>query len=93
MADVPQTVDNVPVKSAWLSKINWTQAVAGAAMVVTFVSGGQLNIDASQQAAIIVVIGVVSQVITWVWRTWFNNTVSPAVVNNATVTRSPSEAA
>lgn len=70
----------VPTKSAWLSKINWTQGVSSLAMVLTLVSGGKLNLTADQQTAIIVTIGVVGDIATWVIKTWFTPTVTPASV-------------
>lgn len=70
-----QTVATVPVTSAWSSKINWTQAVSGAAMVLTLVSGGKVGLTADQQAAIVVTIGVIGNVITWICKTWFTNSV------------------
>jgi hypothetical protein len=70
----------VPTKSAWLSKINWTQGVSSFAMVLTLVSGGTLNLTADQQTAMIVTIGVVGDITTWVIKTWFTPTVTPASV-------------
>jgi hypothetical protein len=70
----------VPTKSAWLSKINWTQGVSSFAMVLTLVSGGTLNLNADQQTAIIVTVGVVGDIATWVIKTWFTPTVTPASV-------------
>ncbi|MFZ3308924.1 MAG: hypothetical protein WBD53_08075 [Xanthobacteraceae bacterium] len=70
----------VPTKSAWLSKINWTQGVSSVAMVLTLVSGGKLNLTADQQVAIVVTIGIVGDVATWVIKTWFTPTVTPASV-------------
>lgn len=70
----------VPTKSAWLSKINWTQGVSSFAMLLTLVSGGKLNLTADQQTAMIVTIGVVGDVATWVIKTWFTPTVTPASV-------------
>jgi hypothetical protein len=79
MADpTTPTTAVVPVKSAWASKINWTQSVAAIAMIATLVSGGKLNITADQQVSIVVTIGVFSNVITWILRTWFNGSVNPA---------------
>ena len=80
MADTPTQV-TVPVQSAWLSKINWTQAVQAVAMMLVWLSGGALNIDANQQAAIIVVIGVVGNIVTWIMKTWFTTTVTPQSVS------------
>ena len=68
----------VPIKSAWYSKINWTQAVATSAMVLTLVSGGKMNITLEEQAAIVTTIGVIGGIVTWVCRTWFNGSVSPS---------------
>lgn len=68
----------VSIKSSWYSKINWVQAVSGAAMIATLVSGGKFNITPDQQVAIVTTIGVVNGLVTWVLRTWFNGTVSPA---------------
>lgn len=70
----------VPTKSAWLSKINWTQGVSSVAMVLTLVSGGKLDLTADQQAAIVVTIGVAGDAATWVIKTWFTPTVTPASV-------------
>jgi len=65
----------VPVTSAWSSKINWTQAVAIAASLLTFFSGGALGLSDAQQAAIVVTIGVVQGVATWIMKTFFTATV------------------
>lgn len=70
----------VPTKSAWLSKINWTQGVSSFAMVLTLVSGGKLNLTADQQVSIVVTIGVVGDVATYVIKTWFTPTVTRASV-------------
>jgi len=59
------------------SKINWSQVVASIAMLLAFVSGGKVGLDASQQAALIVVIGVFFNVLTWILRTWFSPTITP----------------
>lgn len=72
------TTATVPVKSAWYSKINWTQAVATGAMVITLVTGGKLSISGDQQAAIVTTIGVIGGIVTFVCRTWFNGSVSPS---------------
>lgn len=89
MSDQPSTtvtapVVTVPIKSAWLSKVNWTQAVSGAAMVLTFVSGGAIGLTADQQAALVVVIGVIGNVVTWVMKTFFTNTVQASSLPKGT---------
>jgi hypothetical protein len=65
----------VPVVSAWSSKINWTQAVAAFAMILTLVSGGKVGMDADQQAA--VTIGVGCNIATWIMKTFFTARVHP----------------
>ena len=74
----------VPVQTAWLSKINWTQAVGVAATAIALVSAGKYNLPADQQVSLVngltetvAGIQVLVAVATWVFRTWFNGTVSP----------------
>jgi hypothetical protein len=78
MPDPTLTTARVDIKSAWASKINWTQGVAAFAMILTLVSGGKFEITADQQVDIVVTIGVVCNVATWVIKTWFTPTVTPA---------------
>lgn len=70
----------VPVKSAWTSKINWTQAVQAVAMVLTLVSGGKFNLTGEEQAAIITVIGIAGNVFTVVLKTFYTSTVTPSSI-------------
>ena len=67
----------VPVVSAWSSKINWTQAVAAFAMILTLVSGGKVGMDVDQQAAAVVTIGVGCNIATWIMKTFFTARVHP----------------
>jgi hypothetical protein len=67
----------VEAKSAWISKINWTQAISMVAMVATYFG---INMPADVQAAILAAIVAVSTVVTWILRTWFSPTVTPASV-------------
>ncbi len=76
---------SVDVKSAWLSKINWTQGVAGAAMVIAYFSGGKINLSLDQQAALVVSIGVIGNVVTWVIKTWFTSTITPPSATQAPI--------
>ncbi len=69
------------VKSAWYSKINLTQAVGAAASVLVLASGGVYNIPPEQQAIIVAVIQGIQSIATFVFRTLFNNTVSPSAVS------------
>lgn len=76
----------VSTQSAWVSKINWTQAISGASMALVFLSGGKLNIPPDVQVSIVTGIGVVGTIATWVMKTWFTKTVTPASVANASTT-------
>jgi uncharacterized membrane protein HdeD (DUF308 family) len=73
----PGDVVRVEVKSAWTSKINWTQAVAGVAMLLAYFG---INLDANTQAAILALIVALQSITTWVLKTWFTNTVTAAAV-------------
>lgn len=68
-------MERVEVKSAWLSKINWTQAVSLAATLLA-IKG--INLDAETQVAVIATIQGGQSVATWAFRTFFNRSVSPA---------------
>ena len=63
------------VKSAWASKINWTQAVAFAAMLFTMFG---IDMPAELQAQIVTGIGIVAAVVTWILRTWFTTAITYA---------------
>lgn len=73
------TVAQVEVESAWLSKINWTQAIGIAASVIAVVSGNKYQIPAETQLAIVAGIQGVQAVASWVLKTWFTKTITPAV--------------
>jgi len=72
------TVAQVEVQSSWASKINWTQAVSGVAMLLTFVTGGKVGMTIEQQATAVTAIGVATNVVTWIMKTWFTKTITPA---------------
>lgn len=65
----------VPVKSAWASKINWTQ-FAGPLASVAVIFG--LNITGDQIVAVVVGFQALQSVLTWVLRTWFTKDVTAA---------------
>lgn len=67
----------VPVKSAWLSKINWTQAVGAAASIAVLASGGTINIPPEQQALLVGAIQGIVAFATWICRTFYNRSVTP----------------
>lgn len=85
MTDAPATVA-VQVESGWWSKTNWTQAVSAASTVMTLATGYKYSIPAEQQLTIVAIIQGIQSIATWVLKTWFTKTVTPASVANATTT-------
>lgn len=65
------------VRSAWLSKINWTQAVTSLAMVLSWLG---IDMPPDVRAAVITGIAAIGQVATWILRTWFTTTLTPGSV-------------
>lgn len=70
------TTATVDVRSAWLSKINWTQAVGVGASLLVLTTGGKVNIPLEQQAGIVVAIQALCGVITWALKTFGHPTVT-----------------
>jgi hypothetical protein len=66
-------------KTAWFSKINWTQAVSFLAMIIAFFG---FDLPAEQQAEIVAAILAVTNVVTWIIRTWFTDTLTDASVSS-----------
>jgi len=64
----------VQTKSAFLSKINWTQV--GAA-VMTLVTTNALGLDDATQVKVLAVTTLAQSVLTVVLKTWFTSTVTP----------------
>lgn len=62
-------------KSAWLSKINWTQAVALAAMALSWFG---VDVPPEIRAQIVTAIGAGAAIATWVLRTFFTKTLTHA---------------
>ena len=75
------TVAQVDVQSAWLSKINWTQAVGILASVITVVSGNKYSIPVETQLAIVATIQGIQGVASWALKTFFTKTITPSVAN------------
>lgn len=71
-----QFVNGVEVKSPWLSKINWTQAIGLLASILAF-AGIIVPPELQEQAGI--AITAITAVVTIIFRTWGNNTVTKAV--------------
>lgn len=72
----------VGVKSAWSSKINWTQAIGIGASALVFMTGGKVNIPLEVQGEIVLAIQGAQGVVTWVMKTWFTPTVTAASVKS-----------
>lgn len=68
----------VPVQSAWLSKINWTQAIGMLSTIATLVYGSSASIPADTQVQIVAGIQGVQAAVTWVFKTFFTTTVTPS---------------
>ncbi len=67
----------VEVQSPWISKINWTQIVQGAAAIAVIVSGGKVNLTTEQQLQIVGGIVVLGNLATIVMKTYFTSTITP----------------
>ena len=74
----PTIVAQVDVQSAWISKINWTQAIGIVATILAVVSSNKYEIPAETQISIVAGIQGVQAVVTWVIKTWFTKTITPA---------------
>ena len=66
----------VAVKSAWLSKINWTAAITAA---IALAAAFGLPISEQTKVQILTITGVVGPIIISILRTWFTTSVTPAV--------------
>ena len=72
------TAATVDIKSSWLSKTNWTQVVGVAATALSLFTANKFSIPAEQQVIIVGVIQGIQSIATWIIKTWFTSTVSPA---------------
>jgi hypothetical protein len=72
------TVAQVDVKTAWASKINWTQAVGIAATILAVVSGNKYQVPVETQLSLVAGIQGIQAVVTFVMKTWFTKTITPA---------------
>jgi hypothetical protein len=67
---------SVVVKSAWASKINWTQGVG---LLASLLAMRGVDLPPETQAQIVVGVQALVSVATWVARTWFTTSVTPSV--------------
>lgn len=65
----------VAVKSAWSSKVNWTQAVAFIAMVLAVFG---IDMPDSVKLEVVALIQAAQSILTWIIKTWFTTTVTTA---------------
>ncbi len=77
-AKVLTTVAQVDVQSAWASKTNWTQVIGIAASAVAIFSGNKYQVPAETQLEIVAAIQGVQGVASWIIKTWFTKTITPA---------------
>ena len=63
------------VKPATKSKINWTQWIAAGASLLAYFG---FSLTPEQIAAIILVIQLLGNLVTWVMKTWFTTTITPS---------------
>lgn len=68
----------VNVQPAVQSKINWVQIIGIGASILAVLTGGQINLTPEQIAGTVVAIQTVQGFVTFVMRTWFTTTVTPA---------------
>jgi len=84
MADPVPTTVAVNVQSAAASKINWANIISAVAMILSYLTGGKVGLTPEQQAALAVTIGLISNLVTVILKTFFTKTVTPSSVANAT---------
>jgi len=68
-----QTV--VDVRSAWLSKINWTQLI-GVGASLAAIKG--IDVPPEQQVQMVAGIQAIQAVATWAMKTFFTSTITPS---------------
>jgi uncharacterized protein (TIGR02594 family) len=70
----------VPVKPSTESKINWTQLAGPIASIIAVVTGGQMNLTSEQILSLVLAIQGGQSLVTWIFRTWFTKSVTPASI-------------
>lgn len=80
MSNSGATAVTVDIKSAWLSKINWTQAI-GVAASIAAVFG--FNLPANTQVELVAGIQGIVAVVTWVLKTFAKPSVTPSAAAKA----------
>lgn len=65
----------VAVKSAWVSKLNWTQAIALLAMVLAVFG---IDVPDNVKLELVALIQAVQSIASWIIKTWFTPTITPS---------------
>jgi hypothetical protein len=73
-------VVTVPIKSAWASKVNITQAVGVAATALALLTSNKFSVPLDVQAQMVAAIQAVQAVATWIMRTWFTSAITAGSV-------------
>lgn len=68
------------VRTAWLSKINWTQAIGVGSSLIVLAFGKQYEIPSEQQVQLVAAIQAGQAFLTWAFRTWFTTSLTPGSV-------------
>lgn len=74
MADTAPTV-TVEEKSAWLSKVNWTQVLT---VIFTMLAAFGFNVPEDMRVNIMAAVAALGGLVTVVMRTYFTTTVTPS---------------
>lgn len=74
----------VPVKSAWLSKINWG---VGISLIASFGTFFGFDLDPETQVQAQLAITSATAVYVWIMKTFFTNTVTPAALPSSNLMR------
>lgn len=77
------TFVDIAIKSAWWSKVNWTQVIG---MAASFAVYSGLDIPPETQAKLIATIQAVSGIATIILRTWFTTSLTPAALERLEAT-------
>lgn len=73
------TIAVVPVKSAWWSKINWTQVAGPLAGLLALL--GIKNVTPEQISGIILAIQTMQSIVTIIIKTFYTGTITPSSVD------------
>lgn len=67
-------VSLVPVQSAFLSKVNWTQVIM---LLLTLITWAGVPIDDATKLQIVSGVVAIGTILTIAWKTWFTKSIAP----------------